>query len=428
MASGAGRPNGVAGFALPRRARGAVRWVVVGALLLVLGGCGGSEIKPPTPPGNDTDSRASSAATLLRELRHGLIDRERSRVLALAAPDADSRNAVAAIYSNAGSLHLRDIEFRYVDENEGDLDQRVTDAYGARAWAANVTASWRIPVYDPGATHLSTRFTFVATRDGARLASAGGGGDRGALWLDGPLHIARSADTLVLDADGSPDRYEQLAAQAVVDVRKVLRGWHGRLVIEVPVSEDELESALGATAGEYAAIAAVTTTVDGTLVPGAPVHVFVNPKVFDGLGPRGAQVVLSHEATHVATDATFASMPTWLLEGFADFVALAHSDVPLKTAASQILKQVREKGAPHHLPTAADLDPSAQALGATYEEAWTVCRYLGKKYGEGTMVRFYKAVDHGASTQEAFRTVVGTSQPAFVRGWRADLARLAGGS
>ena len=31
---------------------------------------------------------------------------------------------------------------------------------------------------------------------------------------------------------------------------------------------------------------------------------------------------MSHEATHVATDATFASMPTWLLEGFADFVAL----------------------------------------------------------------------------------------------------------
>jgi hypothetical protein len=137
-------------------------------------------------------------------------------------------------------------------------------------------------------------------------------------------------------------------------------------------------------------------------------------------------VVLSHEATHVATDASFASMPTWLLEGFADFVALDHAGIPLGTAASQILKRVRDKGAPTHLPTTGDLDPSAQALGATYEEAWTACRYLGQRYGEAKMIAFYRAVDHGASTQQAFLRVLGTTQPAFVRAWSRDLARLAG--
>jgi hypothetical protein len=45
------------------------------------------------------------------------------------------------------------------------------------------------------------------------------------------------------------------------------------------------------------------------------VHVFVNPEVFDRLQPTGAQVVLSHEAVHVATDAARSDVAPWLLEG-----------------------------------------------------------------------------------------------------------------
>ena len=62
-------------------------------------------------------------------------------------------------------------------------------------------------------------------------------------------------------------------------------------------------AALGAEPGTYDQIAAVTTSVDGTTGADAPVHVFVNPDVFGSLEPTGAQVVMSHEATHVATDA-----------------------------------------------------------------------------------------------------------------------------
>ena len=37
----------------------------------------------------------------------------------------------------------------------------------------------------------------------------------------------------------------------------------------------------------------VQITADGTLVPGAPVHVYLNPRVFATLKHRGAQVVIS---------------------------------------------------------------------------------------------------------------------------------------
>ena len=78
------------------------------------------------------------------------------------------------------------------------------------------------------------------------------------------------------------------------------RDWRRGLVVEVPASTDALEQALGAADGDYDQIAAVTTSADGSSVPDAPVHVFVNPEVFGSLQPTGAQVVMSHEATHVA--------------------------------------------------------------------------------------------------------------------------------
>ena len=71
----------------------------------------------------------------------------------------------------------------------------------------------------------------------------------------------------------------------------------------------------------------MTTTADGSGSEDAPVHVFVNPDVTRGLKGAGAQVVMSHEITHVATDAATSPVDPWLLEGFADYVALR--DVPL---------------------------------------------------------------------------------------------------
>jgi hypothetical protein len=97
------------------------------------------------------------------------------------------------------------------------------------------------------------------------------------------------------------------------------------------------------------------------------------------------------------------------------------------TAASQILARIRKDGPPDHLPTAADLDPSATGLGATYEEAWLATRFLGREYGEARLVTLYRKVSGGLSVGDAFRQVLGTTEAAFVRRWRADLRRLAGG-
>jgi hypothetical protein len=182
---------------------------------------------------------------------------------------------------------------------------------------------------------------------------------------------------------------------------------------------------MGASAGAYGEIAAVTTTADGSQSRSAPVHIFVNPAVFDPLGPRGAQIVMSHEATHVATGAALSTMPTWLLEGFADYVALDHVDLPPAVTASQILRQVRRRGAPAHLPGKAEFDAHNKSLGASYEAAWLACRLLAERYGEKRLIDFYRTADRTSSTTTAFRAL-GTTQGAFTAAWRADLRTLAG--
>src|SRR4029079_112572 len=111
----------------------------------------------------------------------------------------------------------------------------------------------------------------------------------------------------------------------------------------------------------------------------SPVHVFVNPEVFDMLRPTGAQVVLSHEAAHVATDAARSTVPPWLLEGFADYVALRDVDLPVTTSAAQIIRQVRRDGVPDALPGAAEFDTATTHLGATYESAWLACVLLAER-------------------------------------------------
>jgi hypothetical protein len=134
--------------------------------------------------------------------------------------------------------------------------------------------------------------------------------------------------------------------------------------------------------------------------------------------------VMTHEATHVAMRAALSPMPLWLLEGFADYVALAQVDLPVSRLAGGTLARVRRSGAPYRLPTDEDFGPHRAELGAAYESAWLACRLIAQRYGERRLVAFYRASDRAGATEAAFRTVLGTDQQSFTRAWRADLRRL----
>jgi hypothetical protein len=274
---------------------------------------------------------------------------------------------------------------------------------------------------------MESTLTLARVRHRAVFVSARGDyGDPAPLWMLHRLAVRRSPRVLVMAAD--PSRVADLfhtADRAVRDVRAVLPGWTGKLVVEMPASQTQLDQLLQAAPHTYDNIAAVTTTVDGRLSRSAPTHIFVNPQVYDRLGPEGSQIVISHEATHVATQADLSSMPTWLLEGFADYVALDHVDLPVSVTASQILGEVRRHGVPDHLPDATDFDPENRVLGATYESAWLACRLIAQEYGEHKLIAFYRASDRDGSTESAFRDVLHTDKQSFTRSWERYLRGLA---
>ncbi len=350
-------------------------------------------------------------------------------MLALAAPgDQAARRELADISANVRRLGITDLALRYVDENAGRSTAGVAPELADRAWVADVQLDWRIRRFDETPSHLEITMVLLETEDGAAFVSARNDyGEQAPLWLLDRLTVLKSPTALAAVAGdrAATQRFRRLADQAVRDVRKVFPGWRGRLVVEVPDSQDDLDRVLSSDS-TYDAIAAVTAPVDGSLSPSAPTHIFVNPPVFSPLGEQGSQIVMSHEAAHVATDAAISSMPTWLLEGFADYVALADVDLPVEVTASQIIKQVRKEGAPRTLPAQAEFETENTSLGAYYEAAWLACRLIADTYGQDKLIAFYERADRDSATAAAFRKILGTTEQRFTSQWRDQLLELAG--
>lgn len=389
------------------------------SLTVLLAGCGGTYVAPP-PTATVTRSDPTGAQAALDTLVH---DVERGR-----APD---RGLDATLATNARVLHVRGFTARYIS------DEGAVGADGS--WSAQVDITWRFGGFDDTAAHETVTATFArkpATGSGSAsvgtvdIRSFGGGGERVPLWLTGPVVVRRSADTLVAVAGsaGEAAQYSRLAANAVTTVRRVVSWSRPRLVIEVPATEADLEQELQVDQGSYAGVAAVTATADGTVGGTSPVHVFVNPEAIGSLTATGAQVVLSHEATHAATNAVDSStLPEWLLEGFADYVALRDVPLPVSVTAREILAQVRKSGPPSHLPGRAEFNEQAEDFGAEYEAAWMACRTLAALAGERNLVELYDRVRDGAPVGATMLSLDGFDVAHLTQVWQQRLRHLAQG-
>jgi hypothetical protein len=383
----------------------------------------------PRPSGTAAKADPAGAAHVLRGFEEAVAagDAEGASALAVST-DEQATDLMAAVIGNAQELQVTEFTARYVDA-VGAVDP-------AGRWQAAVDLTWRFDGFDTAPVHEEVLVGFQIEQsdsgdtgdDTVGLTTFGGGDRRSPLWLSGPLEVRRSDRSLVLVAGsaGEADLIAQRADAAVPVVQQVLPQWPGRLVVEVPASEAGLDAALAAEPGTYAHIAAVSASVDGTLTPDSQVHVLVNPTVYDGLDEVGGQVVMSHEATHVATGAPLTTgVPLWLLEGFADYVALHDIDLPLSTTAGQIIAQVRRDGPPDHLPGPAEFDETATHLGAAYESAWIACVVLADDGGEDALVRLYHQVSRGRDLAAQLQDLFGLTEAELTARWRQRLRDLA---
>ncbi len=365
------------------------------------------------------------AAAVLASLVDGVESRDAASLAGIApVGDAGVRDELAGIADTAAALDLRAVTARYVDQ--------VGTVASDGTWSGSVELTWQVARLDGASARAEVVVTFTPDDDGLAITGFGAGGAaRVPLWLRGRLAVATAPGVLVM-VDGSGPRAEA-EAQAVVRrvergidvVRRVLPGRVRPVVVEVPASPGDLDETLGVPTGTYAGIAAVTAPVGSAADADGPVHVFVNPDVTSGLRRAGAQVVMSHELVHVATDAVRRPVEPWLLEGFADYVALRATRLPDRVTLGRAIGAARRDGVPPSLPSGDDFDTRARDLQARYEEAWLACRIIAERLGERRLVGIYKRVGAGSDLAVELRRA-GVTELALLRAWQERLHELAG--
>jgi hypothetical protein len=321
---------------------------------------------------------------------------------------------------------------------EGETDAKGNEAaagrrFGSDAVIVRLSLSYAFRGVDRIPTKHELWWTFVR-QDGHvvvaadnSLAQAGGQSWQGP-WDFGPLVVRRGAHSLVL---GHPDSAAALdgirsTVDAAVPVVTSVWGtdWSQDVAVIVPSTDAELLAQAGQSADATLTVAAVAIS-DGQDPVSGDVYgqrLIVNPNALGQLSDVGQQIVIQHEMTHIAAaPATSAASPTWLVEGFADYVGNMGSGQSPTTTAAELTADVRHGRVPDALPTADAFTTEGQSAQA-YEGAWLACRLIAQRAGQDGLVRFYHVV--GASPESVddavaagLRQVLHESTAQFTAQW-----------
>lgn len=409
-----------------------VALTLLGLLACGSGGASGDSSAAAPAAGGSSPARTAAQQTL-DAITTAVLRRDRPGFEALVST-VDPAFAVTAarIYDNLTALPLSSLAFRLQTlQRTPEPGRRAM--LGAAATARQVSVSWRLPG-DTGVALQTLWMTFVPEGKSVRLAGTDDGPPQRAavpLWLQERLLVRRDGPVTVLAGRQSPstEDWVTIGRAAAGAVRARLpeaqdRAWGGQLVIEVPSTRQAFEQVLGVTPGSYAEIAAVAWPEGPD--PTAALRIVVNPLVAGRLDVQALWVLIAHEATHVATRAAASPAPTWLLEGFADYVAYDSYPVTAPAAAAPLLAEVRDSGAPSALPNDDQFAPGAADLPLRYAESWQFCRFLAGRYSATVLTRFYLAVDRGESVEHAFAAEFGASSAQLVALWAGTLRAAAG--
>ncbi|WTW94493.1 hypothetical protein OG216_14345 [Streptomycetaceae bacterium NBC_01309] len=389
-----------------------------------------------------TDPRNEAIARLLERRATAMRTHDRAAYLATIDPGAKAFHDVqAAAFDNAAQIPFASWDYELVAADAFTLPaQRLATFGGTTVFTAQVDLTYRIDGFDSAPVRSPQYLTFVL-RDGAWLIAADtDGADQGMggavqVWDLGPVSVLRGDSGIVLGVGDKTDlrSYQKDMDVAVPDVHKVWgRAWAGKAVVIVPANQEQMARLLGAEPQKYVRIAAVTTGERGADTESAAAdRVIVNPDAFRELGAVERRVVMTHEITHVASRAfTRNWTPTWLSEGFADYVGYLNSGQTIRSAAPELRRDVREGRVPQTLPTDEQFETTQEALPQAYEMGWLACRMIAERWGEEKLVEFYRAVgeapsdgagqpDQKSRLTSAFVSVLRISPAEFTTEWVA---------
>ncbi|MEU6843570.1 hypothetical protein ABZ930_17010 [Streptomyces sp. NPDC046716] len=382
-------------------------FVALGALLAAVSACGGGDGAP-------TDARSTAVQHVL--------DR---RAAAVVAGDTTAYRATG----DADPTLLSDLAEVPLD----GWSYRLTALGRTEHARATATAELRYRVEGYDRSPVVTERTLTLRQRAGHWYVIG---DRPAkksaqqLWEQGRVTVVKGAHSLVLGVGQRRSELRSYAADADDAVPAVDSAWGTdwarRVVVVVPKSLDGMGGLLGAPASGYQGIAAVTTGEAGGSRTAPADRVIINPEAYRVLGYFGKQVVLTHEATHVATRAdTSAATPLWLSEGYADWAGYRGSGRTPAQAAPELQSAVRGGTAPGTLPDDADFGFSGDSadLAQAYESGWLACRMIADDWGEEKLNALYKAVgehrERTGAVDGALQSVLGIDEREFVARWRS---------
>jgi hypothetical protein len=433
------------------------RWErVVGALLAaqLSAGLTGAVLLQPSSPSpradaasgqvvnarTDGGSRTGAVRRLLAVRADAVLRKDRATFLTTVDPTETAFRAAQGRYVDAlRAVPLASWEYA-LDPVRERAHTPALDARRGTWWAPNVTLRYALTGFDRAPTLQPQGLTFVQ-RDGRWYVAADddfaetGRRTTRDLWDGGQVIVARGASCLVLAHPRQAGVVTTLLAECDAAVPRVDavwgRDWARRVVVLVPDSAAEL-ARIVPDAGDLSQIAAVATAE--LVEPASGYHpvgdrVLVNPATFSELGPLGRRVVITHEVTHVASRAaTGPQVPTWLVEGLADYVGYLGARVRLSVAAAELRTDVRAGTVPAGLPVDGDFDGARPDLAQVYQESWLAVSLVARRYGQAALLQLYREVGADPSAgalDRAMDKVLGTTVAAFTAEWRADvLSRL----
>ncbi|MBO0812940.1 MAG: hypothetical protein J2P23_12970 [Microlunatus sp.] len=390
----------------------------------------GSTLSARPSPGHPTSPTSRDGVDkLLSDIVRAVDTGDRSLFDSLVSDqDPGFRTTAGMIRDNLLEIHPADFALRPTGRRR-DLSGRRSQVLGRNAYAVEVDVSWSVPG-DRAPSDQRVWMTIARSGAGLRWAGVADGPPQQRptpLWWLEPVDYRHSGNATVISGNQIDAANWAAAANTAISKdapRLPGFGWNRRLVIIVPSNERLMEQTLGDVPGTNTALAAITWP-DGSRAATAPIRILINPAGVRS--PLATAIVLSHETVHVATRSPLSPAPTWLVEGFADYIAYRNYPQGVQPAAAELLADVKRHGPPNALPGASAFSVGRTDLNRSYAEAWLACRYLAGRFGEPRLLRFYAAVDRSrdGSIAGPAHAVFGISEHRLVRGWQRYLQSAA---
>jgi outer membrane murein-binding lipoprotein Lpp len=408
--------------------------LVLGAALIgaLLSGCSSTHAVPPS---------TAQVTALLAHHASALLDRSRSAFASDLDPGkaaADFRSRQLAEFDNLAGVPLTSWTYTIAEPvTDSAAIAAATKRLGAPATIVHLTLHYQLGPADPQPSVHDLWWT-VVRRDGHTYLAGdsdlgtGGGKAWQAPWDFGPLVVQHGTASLVLAHPAQAAALPALTAAADSAVRVVASvvptGWAKHVVVLVPGSETELAAQVQDAQTASLTDVSAETTFDTVGTAGAATgpRVLVNPDVLNRLTPVGRRIVLQHEITHIATASlTTLGTRSWVVEGFAEYVANQGTGQSVPDAARELAAQVRHGAmAPSDLPGDAAFTAGGTGAAVAYEEAWLACRYIASRVGASGLLNFYRTVNSAVDTpdaavDQALQTVLHETRAGFVAQWGA---------